>query len=68
MTFVYSKLQLFLNNAQTLINTFLHITDHGIQLIPLGYPTRNNLPANATCAGRKSYLSDKSEVASWRAN
>ena len=33
MTFVYSKLQLFLNNAQTLINTFLHITDHGIQLI-----------------------------------
>jgi len=29
---------------------------------------RNNLPANATCAGRESYLSDKSEVASWRAD
>ena len=32
MAFVYSKL-LFLNSAQTLINTFLHITDHGTQLI-----------------------------------
>jgi hypothetical protein len=31
-----------------------------------GYPTGNNLPANATCAGRESYLSGKSEVASWR--
>ena len=27
-----------------------------------------NLPANATCAGRESYLSDKSEGASWRAD
>ena len=33
-----------------------------------GYLTRNNLPANATCAGRESYLSDKIEVASWRAD
>ncbi len=33
-----------------------------------GYPTRNNLPAPATCAGRESYLPDKSEVASWRAD
>ncbi len=32
MAFVYSKL-LFLNSAQTLVNTLLHITDHGIQLI-----------------------------------
>jgi hypothetical protein len=27
MAFVYTKL-LFLNSAQTLVNTFLHITDH----------------------------------------
>jgi hypothetical protein len=32
MAFVYSKL-LFLNSTQTLVHTFLHITDHGIQLI-----------------------------------
>jgi hypothetical protein len=32
MALVYSKL-LFLNSAQTLVNTFLHITDHGIPLI-----------------------------------
>jgi hypothetical protein len=32
------------------------------------FATRNNLPAHATCAGRESYLSDKSEVASWRAD
>ena len=32
MALVYSKL-LFLNSAQTLVNTFLHIIDHGIQLI-----------------------------------
>ena len=30
--YMYSKL-LFLNSTQTLVHTFLHITDHGIQLI-----------------------------------
>ena len=67
MAVVYTKL-LFLNSAQTLVNTLPHITDHGIHLIkhrrlpkpqmamPHYIPLHNLLPVNQHHHDRRHYI------------